>query len=133
MGNKAFLSQLAQTDLSNYILFDRFLIGPLKTLTLTVALMSGDIHRRTTHPLILHKLSYLRQPKEITHFRDYESLIYEIGTLIAYEISSDLEVIEVAEGLPNQGYILEKKPVIVPMIRSGLILAEALRDVIHTP
>lgn len=86
--------------------------------------------------LVAHKLSYLRQPASIIHFRDYESLIYELGILLAYEASQGfLEVQERREWNGDEGkpgYHIDPKPVIVPIVRSGLVLAQAMRSIIPT-
>ena len=42
------------------------------------------------HPLILHKISMLRDKK--TNTKDFRQLIYEIALLIGYEATRDLPV-----------------------------------------
>lgn len=104
--------------------------------------MVGKFHE-IRHPLVQHKLSYLRQRSAIVNFRDYESLIYELGLLLGYEASSQLELtdIDLSRSIIRDGEIAEwragkrikTKPVIVPIVRSGLIMADAMRRIIPTP
>lgn len=104
--------------------------------------MVGKFHE-IRHPLVQHKLSYLRQRSAIVNFRDYESLIYELGLLLGYEASSQLELtdIDLSRSITRDGEITEwragkrikTKPVIVPIVRSGLIMADAMRRIIPTP
>lgn len=99
-----------------------------------------------THPLIQHKLSYLRQHHEFVHFRIYESLLRELGMLLGYEASGahlytvpfDLEE-RAARYRPSdpsitwrEGSQIAIRPVIIPIVRSGLIMAHAMREIIPT-
>lgn len=97
------------------------------------------------HPLIQHKLSYLRQHKEFVHFRDYEALIKELGILLGYEASWMLEATpfntekKASRYLPSNpeikwrdGTHIANRPVIVPVVRSGLVMAHAMREIIPT-
>lgn len=95
------------------------------------------------HPLLLHKLSYLRQPDTITHSRDYERLIYEMGLILTSEITRNdqatLKTKWVDQGqFPKQsdwcgGEIIETEPLIVAVVRAGLTIAQASRDILQTP
>lgn len=98
--------------------------------------MGEQIHV-SRHPLVLHKLSYLRQPREIVHSREYSRLIYELGMMLAYEASVDLKLVDIDTKrgpLRRPGRRLDSKdePVIVPIVRSGLVLADGMRAVIPT-
>lgn len=98
------------------------------------------------HPLIMHKLSFLRQHKDFINFRDYEALTRELGILLAYEASRDhLHTIPFdTEELTKQyqrrssdepwrpGEQVADRPVIVPVVRAGLVMAHAMREIIPT-
>lgn len=112
-----------------------------------------DNFQHCDHPLILHKMSYLRQPEGITHFRDYENLIYELGIMLGYEAVregltfKDVDRENDASGATvpkpprlsggqaahwRPGKSISNKPVIVSTVRSGLLLANAMRSIIPT-
>lgn len=113
-----------------------------------------DNFHQSDHPLVLHKLSYLRQSDGITHFREYESLIFELGVILGYEVTRtglmfkdiDMEadssgrlspkpprIVNGEEQFWRTGKSIVNRPVIVPTIRSGLLLANAMRSIIPTP
>jgi uracil phosphoribosyltransferase len=80
------------------------------------------------HPLIRHKLAILRAadtPKKL-----FRELVEEIATLMAYEVTRDLEVEEVDVETPLEpttGHrIAGKKLVIVPVLRAGLGMVEGV-------
>lgn len=80
------------------------------------------------HPLIRHKVRLLRSvdtPKKL-----FRELVEEISTLMAYEVTRDLEeeVVEVETPLERTtGHrIAGKKLVIVPVLRAGLGMVEGI-------
>lgn len=80
------------------------------------------------HPLIRHKVRLLRSvdtPKKL-----FRELVEEISTLMAYEVTRDLEeeVVEVDTPLERTtGHrIAGKKLVIVPVLRAGLGMVEGI-------
>ena len=74
------------------------------------------------HPLILHKLSILRNKN--TPSKDFRSLVSEIATLMCYEATRDLPLEEVEIETPicktTVKHIAGKKMAIVPILRAGL-------------
>ena len=83
------------------------------------------------HPLILHKISMLRDKE--TNTRDFRQLICEIALLIGCEATRDLPVTEcavttlVAEAV---GYRLPRQVCLVPILRAGLGMVDALLSLI---
>jgi uracil phosphoribosyltransferase len=80
------------------------------------------------HPLIQHKLSFLRHrdtPSPI-----FKELVDEIATLMAYEVTRDLPLREVSIETPLETMVARrirgKKPVIVPILRAGLGMVEGM-------
>ncbi|MGB8714915.1 MAG: uracil phosphoribosyltransferase [Rhodanobacteraceae bacterium] len=74
------------------------------------------------HPLIRHKLGLMREANRSTkHFRELAS---EIGTLLAYEATRDLETedcdIEGWAGPTSVKRIKGKKITVVPVLRAGI-------------
>ena len=80
------------------------------------------------HPLIQHKLSYLRS--RATSKKQFRELVDEIATLMAYEVTRDLPLEEVEVTTPlerTQAYrIRGKKLVVVPILRAGLGMVEGI-------
>jgi uracil phosphoribosyltransferase len=80
------------------------------------------------HPLIQHKLSHLRSrrsPKKL-----FRELLDEITTLMAYEVTRDLPLVEVEVETPLETTscrkIRGKKLVVVPILRAGLGMVDAV-------
>ena len=83
------------------------------------------------HPLILHKISMLRSKE--TGTKDFRELIYEIALLIGYEATRDLPVTEYAVSTPVAeavGYRLPRQVCLVPILRAGLGMVDALLNLI---
>ena len=80
------------------------------------------------HPLILHKLSILRNKN--TSSKDFRALISEIATLMCYEATRDLPVEEIEIETPicktKVKHIAGKKMAIVPILRAGLGMVEGI-------
>ena len=80
------------------------------------------------HPLIQHKLTYLRSKSTSTKL--FKELVDEISMLMAYEVTRDLEVEPVPVETPLetvQGYrIRGKKLAVVPILRAGLGMVEGV-------
>jgi len=74
------------------------------------------------HPLIRHKLHLLRAKETPTKL--FRELVEEIATLMAYEVTRDLEEEEVGVTTPLEvtrgTRIAGKKVVVVPVLRAGL-------------
>ena len=82
------------------------------------------------HPLVLHKLSIMREKETSTaKFRD---LLQEISMLMGYEITRDFpltyEEIETPLMSMSAPKIAGKKVVIVPILRAGLGMVDGLMN-----
>lgn len=84
------------------------------------------------HPLIQHKLSFIRDKK--TSSKDFRDLTNEVGALMAYEITRDLALEDVEIETPIQKTICKrlagKKIVFVPILRAGLGMVEGLMSLL---
>jgi uracil phosphoribosyltransferase len=79
------------------------------------------------HPLVLHKLSRLRDVK--TEPKKFRELVREIAALMVYEATADLAVTprEVQTPLATTtGYELHHKIGLVPILRAGLGMVEGI-------
>ena len=81
------------------------------------------------HPLVQQKLSILRRSE--TGTKDFRELISEIGNLLCYEATRDLELepvdIVTPMGPCTAKQIKGKAPVIVPILRAGLGMVDGLQ------
>jgi len=85
------------------------------------------------HPLIAHKLSKLRDKE--TDPKKFRELVREIAGLLAYEVTNDLRIksIQVTTPLANaDGFELEEKIGLVPILRAGLGMVEGFWDLMPT-
>lgn len=83
------------------------------------------------HPLVLSKVAVLRD-RDTTCER-FRRTVHELTALVAYEATRDLAVeeIEITTPLmPCRGHRLTKPVIIVPILRAGLGMAEALWSVL---
>ncbi|MEN6482378.1 MAG: uracil phosphoribosyltransferase [Anaerolineaceae bacterium] len=81
----------------------------------------------STHPLIAHKLTKLRDLK--TEPKKFRELVREISGLLAYEATLDLTVTPFQVQTPialTDGYILKEKVGLVPILRAGLGMVEGI-------
>lgn len=84
------------------------------------------------HPLIQHKLTYIRDIN--TGTKEFRELVDEVATLMAYEITRDLPLTEkeietpVQKGMSN--VLAGKKLGIVPILRAGLGMVEGILNLI---
>ena len=80
------------------------------------------------HPLILHKLSILRD--KATPSKDFRALVSEIATPMCYEATRDLPLEEVEIETPicktKVKHLAGKKMAIVPILRAGLGMVEGV-------
>lgn len=97
--------------------------------------MANEFHF-STHPLVAHKLSQLRRSKDFTKSKEYVRLMRELGMLMAYEATQGLPIVKYERVTESKYHKdlpeLVRKPIIVPIIRSGLPLFEGVREVIAT-
>lgn len=84
------------------------------------------------HPLIAHKISYIRQ--EHVGTKEFREVIGEIAQLMCYEATRDLKTEEVTIKTPlteTKGRVLSgKKLAIVPILRAGLGMVDGMLSLI---
>ena len=84
------------------------------------------------HPLIQHKLTYIRDIN--TGTKEFRELVDEVATLMAYEITRELPLTEVEIETPVQktrsNVLAGKKIGIVPILRAGLGMVEGILNLI---
>lgn len=84
------------------------------------------------HPLIQHKLSFLRDKTTGTkHFRE---LVNEIATLMCYEATRDLPLMEVETETPMERAVTKviagRKMAFVPILRAGLGMVDGMLNLV---
>jgi uracil phosphoribosyltransferase len=94
--------------------------------------------QESQHPLVKHKISYLKQEPEITNSRDFEHLIKEITMLLTYEATENLKLTNLPDQTPQgtplkAGYEIEKMPILIPVVRHGLVMFDIMRSIISAP
>ncbi|MFA6738899.1 MAG: uracil phosphoribosyltransferase [Bacilli bacterium] len=85
------------------------------------------------HPLINHKLTYMRRQE--TGTKDFRENLDELAGLMAYEITRDLPVesVDIMTPVgPCKGSQLAKGVVLVPILRAGLGMVDGIRQIIPT-
>ena len=84
------------------------------------------------HPLIQHKLTYIRDIN--TGTKEFRELVDEVATLMAYEITRDLPLTEAEIETPVRkamsNVLAGKKLGIVPILRAGLGMVEGVLNLI---
>ena len=84
------------------------------------------------HPLVQHKLTLMH--KKDTSTQSFRTLIREVGTLLAYEVTKDLPVIfeEIETPLMkmNAPYLEGKKLCLVSILRAGNGLLDGFMDLV---
>ncbi len=84
------------------------------------------------HPLVQHKISLLRDKH--TGTKEFRELVQELATLMAYEVTRDLElcdtVVETPVALANTKVLAGKKLGIVPILRAGLGMVDGMMSLI---
>ncbi len=92
--------------------------------------MNERVHEMN-HPLILHKISMIRDEK--TTVKDFRELVYEIALLMGYEATRDLKMIEQPVKTPlteTTGKFIAKQVALIPILRAGLGMVDALMSLI---
>ncbi len=91
----------------------------------------GNIYQ-FDHPLIQHKLTYIRDRR--TGTKEFRELVDEVATLMAYEITRDLPLEEVEVETPvavaKSRVISGKKLGIIPILRAGLGMVDGILKLI---
>ena len=84
------------------------------------------------HPLIQHKLSIIR--KETTGVKEFREIVNEIAMLMCYDATRDLKTRQITIKTPvaeaKVRVLAGKKLAIVPILRAGLGMVDALVDLI---
>lgn len=83
------------------------------------------------HPLIQHKLSIMRDKN--TSVKDFRECAHEIGLLLGYEATKDLELEDYEIDTPITKMTAKRtkrKVALVPILRAGLGMVDALMDLI---
>ena len=84
------------------------------------------------HPLIQHKLSYIRDMN--TGTKEFRELVDEVGMLMAYEVTRDLELQDVEIKTPvttmTAKRLAGKKLAIVPILRAGLGMTDGVLSLV---
>ena len=84
------------------------------------------------HPLIQHKIGYIRRKQ--TGTKDFRQTISEIAMLICYEATRDLKLTEVQIETPiceaTVMALRGKKMAIVPILRAGLGMVDGVLELI---
>jgi len=85
------------------------------------------------HPLVQHKLSIMRDIKTVN--KDFRGLLKEITWLLAYEATANMELCERPVETPlevykNAPFLVQEKPFIIPILRAGLFMAEAMVELL---
>ncbi len=81
------------------------------------------------HPLIQHKLSYLRD-KTVSH-RPFRALLYQIAGLMVYEVTESLPTRDAVVQTPIESMVCQRlaaSVTVVPVLRSGLGMAEGIME-----
>lgn len=86
----------------------------------------------STHPLIAHKMTLLRDRKTASH--DFRRLLREITFYLGFEATRDLKLqshaISTPLGEPFDGVKLSESISIIPILRAGLGMADGILDLI---
>ena len=95
--------------------------------------MKGNV-TEFTHPLIMHKISLIRDKNCGT--REFRTVIGEIATLMGYEILRDLETELVEIETPMEKAMVPmikgKKLAVVPILRAGLGMVDGILSLVPT-
>jgi uracil phosphoribosyltransferase len=87
----------------------------------------------STHPLVLHKLALLRS--ELTEPKKFRELVREIAQLLFYEATQDLLLAPLTVQTPlapAAGHEVAERVGIMPILRAGLGMSEAIVDILPT-
>ncbi len=84
------------------------------------------------HPLIQHKLTYIRE--KTTGTKEFRELVDEVATLMAFEITRDMQLEEIEIETPictTKSKVLSGKKIgILPILRAGLGMVDGVLKVI---
>jgi uracil phosphoribosyltransferase len=84
------------------------------------------------HPLIQHKMRIMRDEK--TGTKDFRALVNEVATLMAYEVSRDMQLEDIEIQTPvakaHVKQLTGKKLAVVPILRAGLGMVDGIVSLI---
>lgn len=84
------------------------------------------------HPLIQHKLTYIRSVQ--TGTKEFRELVDEVATLMAFEITRDMPLVETEVETPvtvtKSKVLAGKKMGIVPILRAGIGMVDGILKLI---
>jgi len=83
------------------------------------------------HPLIQHKLTYLR--KKDTNPKEFRELVKEVSGLMVFEIFRNIKLKEVEIETPiatTKSKVVDEDIVIVPILRAGILMADGILNII---
>lgn len=84
------------------------------------------------HPLVQHKLAYLRDRN--TGTKQFRELVNELAMLMGYEVTRDLKTVETTIETPIQEakfhVLANEKLAVVPILRAGLGMADGMMNLI---
>jgi uracil phosphoribosyltransferase len=89
--------------------------------------------RVSRHPLVQHKLALLRSG--LTEPKKFRELVREIAQLLFYEATADLALAPLTVQTPLapcQGYEVADRVGVIPILRAGLGMSEAIIDILPT-
>ncbi len=87
----------------------------------------------STHPLVLHKLALLRS--ELTKPKKFRELVREIAQLLFYEATQNISLAPLTVQTPlcpAQGYEVAERIGIMPILRAGLGMSDAVVEILPT-
>ncbi|MDQ7142359.1 MULTISPECIES: uracil phosphoribosyltransferase [Mammaliicoccus] len=91
----------------------------------------GKVHV-FNHPLIQHKLSYIRDEK--TGTKEFRELVDEVGMLMAYEVTRDFDLKDVEIETPVTKMTAQrlsgKKLALIPILRAGLGMTDGIMKLV---
>lgn len=92
--------------------------------------MSASVPHVSSHPLIGHKMTVLRDIN--THASEFRRVLKEITFYLAYEATRDLKVashvITTPMDMPFNGVKVSERIAIIPILRAGLTMSESMLD-----
>jgi len=85
------------------------------------------------HPLIQHKLTYLR--KKETNPKEFRELVKELSGIMVYEMFRNVKVKEIEIETPigkTVGRVIDEDIAVLPILRAGILMEEGILDIIPT-
>jgi len=85
------------------------------------------------HPLIQHKLTYLR--KKETNPKEFRELVKELSGIMVYEMFRNVKVKEIEIETPigkTIGRVINEDIAVLPILRAGILMEEGILDIIPT-